>query len=105
MNNDENPKRFKSVFLCGVEMHKDHIELIDSSNQVYIVEKTNKAAVDSFVFWFKGVFLKCIPRVLSVIDYDVKKNDGDFMFIVNKIIMNPETFCINVEKSMPFSKE
>ena len=83
-------KRFRSCFICGVEIHDDTIVLEDSGRNQFIIDKKDKTAVESFAFWFKSVYLRGIPQVLSIIDYSiVQKNEAESYCLVNKIVANP----------------
>lgn len=83
-------KRFRSCFICGVELHDTVIVLEDSGRNQFIIDKKDKAAVESFAFWFKSVYLRGIPQVLSIIDYSIEqKNDDESFCRVNKIIADP----------------
>lgn len=85
-------KRFKSCFLCEVEFYKDYVIVIDSSKVEYYIMLDNVSAVESFKLWFTNVFMKGIPQVLSIIEYDVvsMENDGTFYY-VNRLIANNKT--------------
>ena len=83
-------KRFRSCFICGVEMHDDIVVLEDSGRNQFIIDKKDKMAIESFVFWFKNVYLRGVPQVLSIIDYSiVQKNEAESYCLVNKIVANP----------------
>ena len=83
-------KRFRSCFICGVEMHTNCIILEDSGRNQFFIDKNNKSALDSFVLWFKSVYLRGIPQILSIIDYSiVQKNENESICLVNKIVANP----------------
>ena len=83
-------KRFRSCFICGVEMHDDIVVLEDSGRNQFIIDKKDKMAIGSFVFWFKNVYLRGVPQVLSIIDYSiVQKNEEESYCLVNKIVANP----------------
>lgn len=82
-------KRFRSCFICGVEVHSEYIVLEDSGRNLFIVDKQDKQAFESFVPWFKNVYLKGIPQVLTVIEYSiVPKNNDESYCKVNKIVAN-----------------
>ena len=83
-------KRVRSCFICGVEMHDDIVVLEDSGRNQFIIDKKDKMAIGSFVFWFKNVYLRGVPQVLSSIDYSiVQKNEAESYCLVNKIVANP----------------
>ena len=83
-------KRFRSCFICGVEIHDDFVVLEDSGRNQFIIDKKDKMAIESFVFWFKNVYLRGVPQVLSIIDYSiVQKNEAESYCLVNKIVANP----------------
>ena len=83
-------KRFRSCFICGVEMHDDIVVLEDSGRNQFIIDQKDKMAIESFVFWFKNVYLRGVPQVLSIIDYSiVQKNEAESYCLVNKIVANP----------------
>ena len=87
---NDNIKRFKSCFLCCVEMHDRFIMLEDSNKDRFYIDREDKVALESFVFWFKNVYIKGIPQVLTIIDYSyAKKSEDEVMCIVNKLVANP----------------
>lgn len=87
---NDNIKRFKSCFLCCVEMHDKFIMLEDSNKDRFYIDREDKAALESFVFWFKNVYIKGIPQVLTIIDYSyVNKSEDEVVCMVNKLIANP----------------
>ena len=80
-------KRLKSCFICDVEIYDDYIIIGDAKSNQYVIRKSDKDAIESFATWFKHVYIKCIPQVLSVIDYKIEmKNDYEAINVVNKII-------------------
>lgn len=85
-------KRFKSCFLCEVEFYPNYVIVIDSNKVEYYIMTDNVDAISSFKFWFTNVFMKGIPQVLSIIEYDIKstEDDGTFYY-VNRLIANPGT--------------
>lgn len=87
---DDKVKRFRSCFICGVELHDDVVVIEDSGKNQYVIDKQNKDAIESFVLWFKTVYLKGIPQVLSIIDYSIaSKNADESFYLVNKIVASP----------------
>ena len=87
---NDNIKRFKSCFLCCVEMHDKFIMLEDSNKDRFYIDREDKVALESFVFWFKNVYIKGIPQVLTIIDYSyVNKSEDEVVCVVNKLIANP----------------
>lgn len=91
MSDSGKVKRFRSCFICLVEMHDNFIGLEDSGHNAFVIDRSNKEAVASFMFWFKNVYLKGIPQVLTIIDFDiVQKNEDEYINLVNKIVANPE---------------
>ena len=71
-------------------MHDDIVVLEDSGRNQFIIDKKDKMAIESFVFWFKNVYLRGVPQVLSIIDYSiVQKNEAESYCLVNKIVANP----------------
>ena len=82
-------KRFRSCFICGVEIYSHKILLEDSGKNIYIILRDSASidTLESFNRWFKNVYLKGIPQVLTVLDYRIDEDeDGISCQIVNKIV-------------------
>lgn len=82
-------KRLRSCFICGIEIYNHKIVLEDSGRSTYTVLREDKPsdALESFNRWFKDVYLKGIPQILTVIDYRIEEDeDGVAHQVVNKIV-------------------
>ena len=82
----DNVKRFRSCFICGVEVHSSKIVLEDSGHQCFAIDKSDSLAMESFAKWFKEFYLKGIPQVLTILEYSFVEKDGEQMCLVNKLI-------------------
>jgi len=68
-------------------MYTDIIVIEDSGKNQYTIDRDNEDAMKSFTQWFKSIYIKGIPQVLTIIDYSIaRKNDDESFYLVNKII-------------------
>lgn len=81
-------KKFRSCYICGVEIGQKDVLLEDSGKNTFIVHRDNAIAIESFKLWFEEVFMKGVPQVLTIIDYSTEANaDGEAVCAVNKMVV------------------
>ena len=86
----ENTIRFKSCFICEVEINDKQIELIDANHMSFFIDKSNEETMVIFKDWFKNAYKSCIPQTLTIIQYDVVKQDDETFFVVKNLIYNEQ---------------
>ena len=84
----KNIVRFRSCFICEVNISDDEVELIDSTHTSFFISKSNDELISVFKDWFVSIYKACIPQTLTVIQYDVENNDDEPMLVVKNLIYN-----------------
>lgn len=84
----ENIIRFRSCFICEVNISDNEVELIDSTHTSFFINKSNDELMATFKDWFVSIYKACIPQTLTVIQYDTVKNDDEPMLVVKNLIYN-----------------
>jgi hypothetical protein len=82
MNNNE--IRYRSCFIVEVIEQNNIIELIDSTGTYYQVHKDDKRAFDTYLNWFKNLFMSAKSQSLTIITY--RMNDLSECEFENKVI-------------------
>ena len=99
MTNNAIQKRFISCFICKVDIGDKYVELTDASNKyTFMIDRSNKDAMDSFMSWFKNSYIKCIPQSLVIIDYSLVTEDDEQILFVNKLIASLDNKNNNSKK-------
>ena len=86
-------KKFRSCFICGVDIEGNQVVLEDSGRNAYVFDLST--ATDElkaqYKDWFKNIYLKCIPQVLTVLEYHISTNaDGESICVIDKMFINKD---------------
>ena len=68
---NKNEIRYKSCFIVEVIEKDDIIELIDSTGTYYQVHKGDKKVFDTYLNWFKNLFMLAKSQSITIITYNM----------------------------------
>ena len=89
-------KRFWSCFVCGVEIDDKFVTLEDTARNQFFIDRANasKETLLEFKDWFNNVYMKGIPKTMTIIDYSIGENaDGEAVKLVNKLVSPIDASC------------
>lgn len=95
----KNTKRFRSCYIAEVVFDDDSIWLIDTAHERFHIDKNNVIVMNSFVPWFKNIYLLAIPQTLTIVDYSIIAiNENECIQEVNKVLSNPDLIKVYLNK-------